>query len=69
MKRTLRIERKLSVSGSICSGSSMFGSRAASRTRQRSEGEELDEELAAKHSKSSDAKKSTLPDPAPTHSQ
>ena len=44
MKRTLRRERKLSVSESVCSISSI----SSSRTRQRSEGDEAEREHAAK---------------------
>ena len=69
MKRTVRRERRLSGSGSICSGSSLFGSRAGSRTRQRSEGDELDGELAAKQSKASEFRKSRLPGPASLQTQ
>jgi uncharacterized protein (DUF2267 family) len=62
MKRTVRRERKLSVGGSICSGSSMFGSRAGSRTRQRSEGDDQVGELAAKQSRGSQPdRRSRLP--------
>ena len=69
MKRTVRRERKLSASGSICSGSSMFGSRAGSRTRQRSESEEFVGDLAPKVSRSLNERKSRLPGPAGNLSQ
>ena len=49
MKRTLRRDRKLSVSESVCS----LASRSSSKTRPRSESEEVDSELAAKMSRPS----------------
>jgi hypothetical protein len=49
MKRTLRRERKLSISGSICSMSS-------SKTRPRSENDEVENETVAKAIKSSNLK-------------
>ena len=52
MKRTLRRERKLSVSGSDCS----VTSRSSSKTRPRSESEEVESELAAKISRHSNLK-------------
>ena len=63
MKRTLRRERSPSLSGSVCS-------RSSSRTRLRSESEELETQAAAKSLKSSSIKpvqkpQSRLPGPAP----
>ena len=76
MKRTVRRERRLSTSGSICSQSSLgsragslAGSRAGSRTRQRSEGDEHEGEMSAKFSKPSLERKSRLPGPAPVNLQ
>ena len=76
MKRTVRRERRLSTSGSICSQSSLgsragslAGSRAGSRTRQRSEGDEHEGEMSAKFSKPSIERKSRLPGPAPVNLQ
>ena len=48
MKRSVIRERRLSVGGSVTSGTTLGGSRAGSRTRQRSEEEEFTEELAPK---------------------
>ena len=64
MKRTVRRERRLSVGGSVCSGSI----RSGSGTRQRSESEEFVGELAPKVSRSSD-RRSRLPAPAQHLSQ
>ena len=67
MKRTLRRERHLSTSGSVCS----LSSRSSSKTRQRSEGDELEEENAAKVSRPSSLKSaghhSKLPGPLKLH--
>ena len=48
MKRSVIRERRLSVGGSVTSGTTLGGSRAGSRTRQRSEGEESIGEVAPK---------------------
>ena len=64
MKRTVRRERRLSTSGSNCSELSLGVSRSGSRTRQRSEDDELEGELASKISKPSQERKSRLPGPA-----
>ena len=63
MRRTLRRERSPSISGSTCS-------RSSSKTRPRSEGEELSSDVGAKVLKSSNIKppssqQSRLPAPAP----
>ena len=57
MKRTVRRERRLSIGGSMCSDNSQVGSRSVSKTRQRSEGEEVDGESASK------IRKSRIPNP------
>ena len=67
MKRTVRRDRRLSTSGSVCSESSMpgsrAGSRAGSRTRQRSEDNE-EELVPSKLSRGPHERKSRLPGPA-----
>ena len=63
MKRTVRRERRLSIGGSLCSDNSQVGSRSGSKTRQRSEGEELDGESASKMIKPSLDRKSRVPTP------
>ena len=52
MKRTLKRERRLSTSGSVCSNMSF----SSSRTRPRSESENNDDQISAKHSKMSSLK-------------
>ena len=59
MKRTLKRERRLSTSGSVCSNMSF----SSSRTRPRSESENNDDQISAKHSKMSSLK--TVPPPIP----
>ena len=67
MKRTLKREKRLSTSGSMCSISSM----SSSKTRRRSESEEAENQTAAKQSKISSLKTnpSKLPAPTPTNIQ
>ena len=67
MKRTVRRERKLSASGSVGSGYSLYDSRDGSKTRQRSEGEEKSGELASKHSRVSQPSDRQSRLPGPTH--
>ena len=61
MKRTVR-RQSLGGGGSLCSGTSLAGSRAGSRTRQRSD--DLEKEPASKVCKPSQDRKSRLPAPA-----
>ena len=68
MKRTVR-RQSLGGGGSLCSGTSLAGSRAGSRTRQRSENDDMEKEPASKVSKSSQERKSRLPAPASQPSQ
>ena len=62
MKRTLKRESRLSTSGSVCS----YSSKSSSRTRRRSECEEVESELASKISRPSSIKAAGSKLPAPT---
>ena len=57
MKGTLRRERRLSTSESVCSLSSI----SSSRTRQRSEGEESESEQTAKQIRTLKDRKTVIP--------